>query len=758
MKSALLIATVAASLYAHASYAQSSTSSPTTTARSAVAGIPNAARDDAGLEEVVVTAQRREQNVQDVPISITAISGDMLARSSIRDPRELTLLTPSLAFQASTAASTTSLFIRGVGISDTSANTTGAVGVYVDDVFIGANAGKLFSIFDIESVEVLKGPQGTLYGRNTTAGAVRFSSRKPTDELSVDASALYGRFDEVQFEAGIGGPLVPDMLNVRVAGLYNKRDGWMLNRVTGNKLNDIDVWAARGIFDVMPDDDRLIRLIVHGGRSRGGARQFQHRGQGVDLFGNPSFLNGVPADLLGYADTDNDLNAGDFDQEGGERVEVFGASLTAELRLDDVKLTSISAYEKVDRRTVEDTDASPNNIITATYIDRPRQVSQEIRLASPDSGQITWVVGGYYYDEELKTNSSLDILRVLRDPSQPLGGFDPVSQIGNGIYPYTQTTKSLAAFGQMDFKLTDQLTATGGLRYSRDKIKMDYLRGFLEPAPVGLFELFRFSDQETYEDLSWRLALSYKATEDLLLYASYSKGYNSGGFPGGYAETPAQLQAFDAENLYAYEVGLKSDLFDRWLRFNAAAFYYDYRDLQVFAYDTTGVITVLRKLNAGDAQLYGLEVELAAEVAARLTLSAGATFLHSEYKDFVGIPTNNPEGNQMINAPKLAATGAITYTQPVGSVGEIQARVDGQYSSKTYLTTENSQKGAVPGRGILNGSLAWISDDDRYEIALYAKNITGRRYSTFFAPILTFDELNYNDPRTYGIRTRFRLR
>ncbi len=378
--------------------------------------------------------------MQDVPIAIAALSGEQLAEAGVRDPRDLTLLVPSLSMQAGTAASTTSLFIRGVGIGDFNSDTTGAVGVYVDDVFLGANADKLFNVFDSDEIEVLKGPQGTLYGRNTTGGAIRFSSRKPTDELSGDFSALYGRFDEVRLEGGIGGALVDDLLKVRVSGLYHRKDGTTFNRLTGNRVNDIDLWASRLIADLTPSPDALIRLIVHGGSSRGGARQFQHRGQGIDFFGNPSALpDGTPADGFGYADNDGNPWAGDYDVEGKERIDVFGTSLTGQFTFGAVQLTSITAYEQVNRATLEDTDASPNQVINAYYEDRPRQFSQEVRLQSVGESDVSWIVGGFYFHDKLRTDSAFDLLRDLRDPSAPLGGFDPVNSLGLLRYPYTQT-------------------------------------------------------------------------------------------------------------------------------------------------------------------------------------------------------------------------------------------------------------------------------------------------------------------------------
>lgn len=716
--------------------------------------------DGGGVEDIVVTAQRREQNVQDVPIAISAISGNTLAETGIRDPRDLTLLVPSLSMQAGTAASTTSLFIRGVGIGDFNSNTTGAVGVYVDDVFLGANAGKLFNVFDSDGIEVLRGPQGTLYGRNTTGGAIRFTSRKPTDELSANASLLYGRFNEVSIEAGVGGPIIADKLKVRIAGLYNNRDGTTYNRVTGNRVNNLNLWAARGIVDFTPSDNALIRLSVHGGRNTGGARQFQHRGQGVDFFGDPAFLpDGTPTDGLGYADTDGDPYAGDYNVEGKERISAFGMSLLGEFDLGGVTLTSITAYEKVNRATLEDADASPADLVIAYYEDKPRQWSQEVRLQSDTGGPLTWIVGGYYFHEKLATDSAFDLLRSLRDPNDLLGTFDPANSLGLLRYPYVQTTKSYAVFGQADYEITDRLTATVGLRYSHDRIRLDYealFDGLGSVAPVKNYSevivpLIDFDEAKSFRDVSWRAALNYKI-DDTLIYASYSKGYNSGGYAGGASTDPLQLQPFGSEKLYAYEVGLKTEFLDRKLRFNSAAFYYDYRDLQVFVFDLSGPLPVQRKLNAGNARIYGLETEITARPVRDLELFAALTLMHSEYRDFSALSGVDYSGNRLVNSPKIAMGGGATLTVPIGGSGSIRARVDGSYTSSIYLFPDNAASAKVKGYGLLNARLSWQSADERFELALWGKNITGTTYINSIAPIVTSDQLNYNDPRTYGVQ------
>ncbi|QMW24186.1 TonB-dependent receptor [Sandaracinobacteroides saxicola] len=717
-------------------------------------------QDDGGIDEIVVTAQRRAQNVQDVPIAISAISATALVEAGIRDPRDLSLLVPSLSMQAGTAASTTSLFIRGVGIGDFNSNTTGAVGIYVDDVFLGANAGKLFNIFDSAGIEVLKGPQGTLYGRNTTAGAIRFSSRKPTDMLRADFSASYGRFNEVNLEAGIGGPLVKDLLNVRVSGMYNRRDGTTFNRVTGNHVNNLDVWAGRIILDLTPSDDALLRLSAHAGRNNGGARQFQHRGQGVDFFGNPSFSpNGTPLDGFGYADTDNNPDAGDYNVEGRERIDVLGVSLLGEFRLGAVKLTSISAYEQVNRETLEDTDSSPNDVVVAYYQDRPRQFSQELRLQSDGGGKLDWIVGGYYFHDTLKTDSAFDLLRGLRDPGDLLGTFDPANSLGLLRYPYTQKTESTALFGQASYPLTERLTGTAGLRWSHDSIDINY-RSLFDAVggvvPVKNYSditvpLVAFQDKRSFSDLSWRLALDYKV-DSTLIYASFSKGYNGGGFPGGASTDLAQLTPFRSERLYAWEAGIKTDLFDRRLRVNAATFFYDYRDLQVFVFDLSGPIPLQRKVNAGNARIWGLEADVTARPTRNLDLFASITVMDSAYRNFAALGGASLDGNRLVNAPTVALAGGATLTVPLGDKGSLRARVDGSYTSAIFLFPDNAASGRVKAHELVNARLGWQSPDETIEVALWARNLTNSRYVTSFAPVVTMDQLNISDPRTFGIQ------
>lgn len=710
----------------------------------AMLGVPalalaQASAEPTALDEVVVTAERRSANIQDVPIAVTAITGRLLAESGARDPRDLAQFVPNLQFKNATAASSASIFIRGVGIDDFNSNTTGAVGVYVDDVFLAANAGKLFNTFDGAGVEVLRGPQGTLYGRNTTGGAIKFTSKRPTNDLSGDLDLTYGRFNQMRIEAGLGGPLIKDKLTARIAGFRETRDGYTLNVLTGNKLNNIDVWALRGMLEFRPTDNFRALLSVHGGENNGDARQFVFRGQ----------IRGC--DLSGYCGSGPDIDRQAYNLEGLEIIKSFGASVKMEQDFNWGSVTSISAYEQVYRLTEEDTDAGPADILAARYKDNPQQYSQEVRLQSNADQKLRWIVGGYYFHDNLKTASYYEVLGLFRDPTGPYGGSDPANSVGQNNFPYTQKTTSVAAFGQADYQLTDQLTATVGLRYSRDRVALDYHRFYNSPQGIVPGFEFQFAGRKTFDDLSYRIALNYKPNDDTLLYASISTGYNAGGFPGGSAATSQELRPYKSEKLYAYELGYKSEFFNNRLRLSSAAFYYDYQDIQVFILDDTGILPVQRKGNAEGAEIYGFELETFARPIGALELSFSTSYTHSKYRTFVN-PPDVYTGNTLTNTPKFTFSASIQYTHDMDDLGKLVARLDGYAQSKVFFQPNNDPLYGQDAYQQLNARLTYRPAIGDWEAGLWVKNIANQRFTSGIFPLITSDEANYNEPRTYGAR------
>jgi len=733
--------------------------------------------DDKGyiLEEITITASRRAKSQQSVPIAVSAFTSEALVSQRIQTVQDIARQVPNLHVKIGSATTNPTIFIRGVGFNDFNSNATGAVGVYVDDVYIGSPAGQLFQFFDLERVEVLRGPQGTLYGRNTTGGAINVHSRKPGAELEASASLSYGRFNEVNVEAGIGGPVISDKLGIRVSGVLNKRDGTTLNRLTGEKVNDVDNWAARAIIVFTPTPDVDVTLNINKGRNRSDAKSFQQRAlfpvagefAGADgLCATAFYDTGNCTDAFGYADTDGDPFAGDYNLETREPVDVFGISGTLTWDMGAVELTSISAYINTDRETLEDTDSGPASLVHGLYQANYWQFSQEVRIASQTEGNFDWIVGGYYYRDHIDSDNYFDLLRDARpafmEPANPTG-LSPDNFVLLSRYMYEQKVRTSALFGQLDYRATDRVTLHLGLRYTDEERSMEYNNLLDESILDGLdFAVpsdprFPFISSTGFSDLSGSVGIDFQVNENVMTYAKVSKGVKSGGFPGSLAFQVEEVEPFNDEELIAYEVGLKSDLFGQRARLNLAAFYYDYSDLQVFTLVNRGGIPVQVLTNASDARIYGLEAELVARPAEGLDVSLGLGLTNSEYRDFIGGGGEDYSGNTLPAAPEVSFNGAVTYERPLGNVGTFVIGTDFSYQSKIYLETGNLERLSQTSYWLVNSRIGLRSEDDSWEVMAWAKNIFAQKYliDVFDISDFGFDQLNYGEPATYGLTVRF---
>ena len=756
-----------------------------------------AAQESQVLDEIVVTAQRQSESLQSVPIAVTAVTGDTLQERGLNDVKELALQTPGLNIKSDFGIANPNIYIRGVGIGDFNANVTNAVGVYIDEVYIASPAAQLFQFYDAEQVEILRGPQGTLFGRNTTAGAINFSSRGPTDELSIDLFSEFGNYDYRKLEGGIGGPVIQDVLNVRVSGIAVDRDGTLENRIDGRDLNDQDRWAARGQAELMPAEGITILASVFGGKADNSALQAQHRG----LLDPVTFAPCAPerlgrgecVDAVGYADTDGDPFAGAYNGESRETVDLFGGTLRGTFDVGDYELSSVTGYVETERFTIFDGDQGPVNFLVPIHAADSDQVSQELRLASPTDGRFRWLAGAFYFEEDLRFDGSFDLFRNFRPAilaaatdlgleSQfpggfnPLGGPDLAAQLGNPIfnfpaqvteYGYDQSVESWAVFGQAYFDLTDDLTLTGGLRYSEEDRQFDYLSTTGVELGVPVATLVETSDtlgnnEVAFDDLSYRAAIEWQATDDVFAYASVSEAAKSGGFNGALTFFQTQAVPFDDETLTAYEVGVKTESFGSRVRFNAAAFYYDYDDLQVYVLASTGGIPQQVLTNAAKAEVYGAEFELLAEPIDGLTLSGGLSLLQSgieefELEDGLGIPVGTDlTGNDLAYTPDVALTGAVAYERPLARGVTLALGADLSYQSETNADVRNLERTEVDPYTLIGARAALRWDDDRWEAAIWGRNVTDEEYITYVADIGDFglDYVQYGDPATYGVSLR----
>lgn len=730
-----------------------------------VAAAQTSAQDSTAIEEIVVTAQKRAENLQDVPVSVTALTSDALAARGVNNVLALNNLAPGMRISAADAAANPKIYIRGVGLSDFNPNASSGVGVYVDGVYIGSPLAQMAGFFDLAQVEVLRGPQGTLYGRNTNGGAINITTKRPSQTFGADASLEYGSFNAVTADLGVGGPIVADKLAFRVAAQYVKDDGYTYNRVTGHDLNAADHWAGRLSLLYTPSED--FELLTQANRyvNRGDATAPAHRAlfpataaaAGPDGFCAPgAYASGQCADLLGYADTDNNTRAVDANQEGKDKVDLFGASSQATWRLGGVSLVSVTAWQWAHRNDLENTDASPLQMVEINYRSRQHQFTQELRLQSNDaSARLNWVLGAYYMDEKVQDNTRQDVLRDLRPlfmtPENPTG-LSLENSVATFGYPYTQKTKGYAVFGQADYKLTDRLTGTVGLRWSADDKSMDYR----SQAEDGLIVILTSKQSKTFSAVSGRLGLRYELSDDANVYATYNRGYKSGGFFGGLATTAGEMEPYDNETLDAYELGLKSEFFDRRVRLNASAFYYDYKNQQVFAQTTRNGLTVLVLDNAANSKVYGGEAEITARPIQPLTLTAGVSLLHAKYGDYF-TEGKDFTGNWLPQSPKVTFNAAATWVAPLENGASIVANVDANYSSKVYFDNSNADRLSQDAVWIAGAQLSWRSPDQKIEAGAFARNLFDKTYTVAISNIdsLGVDLLSYNRPRSLGVFLRY---
>ncbi len=394
----------------------------------AEAGTPNSA---VGIEEVVVSARKRNENLQNVGLAVTAIGGDSLQRLRIGDLRDLVQQVPGLQVQTSFGMTNPAIFLRGVGVNDLGAIASGAVGLYHDGVYVGSPSAQLFQFFDLERVEVLRGPQGTLYGRNTPAGAINFVSRTPRHEFDARLRASVGRFDEAELEGAVGGSM-SNTVAARLAFVSNQRDGHVRNFTLATDDSDIDNWAARASVWWQPVESVEAILRLHTGRSNAGPKRNKSQG----LLDPDSVAAGLPgpcptperlgtcSDPLGYVDTP-DPYTGNWNRAGNEDVDRSGASATVTWARDDIVLTSVTSVSDSGRSILHDADASPNQLLEINWKDDSREWSQELRLRSAKTSAPTWLAGIYYYHRDVMVEQVNDVFRALR----PLVGFDPMQGV-----------------------------------------------------------------------------------------------------------------------------------------------------------------------------------------------------------------------------------------------------------------------------------------------------------------------------------------
>ncbi len=719
------------------------------------------AEPQSGIADIVVTAQRRSESLQDVPLAVSALDADRIREAGFNDVEDLSSTVPNLNISALWGTSNPKIFMRGIGNNNFNQTAESKVAVYLDQVYLSAPSGQLFQMYDLDRIEVLRGPQGTLYGKNATGGAISVYSKLPGDEVEGYVRAGYGNYDAFELESAVTLPL-SSTLSARVAGTWSKRDGYVTDVRDGSRVNDADQWAARGILRWQPSSDVDIKLNFHGGGSDSTHNNSVHRGifdPAQLALGNFVKLpadaiiarNGV--DILGYRDPNSDPYVNEYEGETFAKIDLFGVSLVGDFTLGNgYTLTSVTGYEHSKRHVLQEGNGAPSTIFTINWGPSDfKTYSQELRLASPDDGSFSWLIGGFVFHEKGVVNNFYNLTSVAFALS--VDAFDQ---------DYVQKTDTYAAFAQGTLELADQLNLTIGGRINHEKRTLDHTVFATDTARVSLLPgpLFDLQLEESWTEWSGRIALDYTIAEDVLVFASVNRGFTSGGFNTGAFNDPVGAQrTFDPETVISYEAGIKSTLLDRRLKLNATAFLYDYSDLQVFTF-TAGGLQFIE--NASNAQIKGIEFEMQTVPVDNLELGASLGFLKSEYRNFTratGGVVEDLSGNRLIGAPNTQINLVGKYTVPT-DVGDFWLRGDYSYTgNRFYDERQLRELSSEGGTSNLNASIGYTGLDETLELTLWVKNLTKEVSIIDVVEVGLFGYQNvwYNMPRTYGVSLEYRF-
>ncbi|MEY3005674.1 MAG: hypothetical protein RI942_16 [Pseudomonadota bacterium] len=752
------------------------------------------------LEEVIVSAQKRDQNMQDVGVAVTSFSESELKDLRIMRPEDLSSQTPGLDIKNSLGAVNPIFTIRGIGLNDYNTNNNPSVGVYVDEVYMSSGAYLSFNLFDIERVEVLKGPQGTLYGRNTSGGAINFHTAKPTEEFEAYIEADYGNWNTMRVEAAVSGPL-GDSVRGRLAMQANQSDGYYKNNgttvTTGLVGRDAQVLDGLGAALGMPpageahpgnpyqapDDDFFEQdnFSIRGTLDFDISDTVQARASMHYVKDESDMLvrsmDGDAVDRNGFTPTDNDPYTVDANLPWGSQMDNkgYGGYLKVDIDLSFATLTSITGYESMERLLPFE-ESSPWRILDTLFSDDMSQFSQELRLTSNGDGDLFWITGLYYGDEEIGFRK--DIL-----------GLDVITRTSLAT-EYKQNADNWAAFLHTEYKLSDDLNLIAGIRYSDDH--KDYTGGSFVPiapfgpygtdlAPIILGAPQYSSDGFDEDDVSGKLGLDWNISDDALLYGSISKGYKSGGYDGSTITNEASFTPFFGETLWAYEAGLKLTLADGTVRWNSAAFFYDFSDIQAEAqralpnFGGGDPVYESIRTNVGEADIWGIESELWWAPTDELDIKLGIAYLDTEITTWNsdGLDSDDPDvvadaladieahvGNEIPDSPQLTFNGLFRYTTSISNSLAGMAQVDFNYVDDTYKNIDNDDYLKAPSYWLVNARIGIASADDTWSAMLWGKNLGDEIYYREridnFGPQWVYETPGV--PRSYGITVSYAWR
>jgi iron complex outermembrane receptor protein len=692
------------------------------------------------LAEIIVTAQKREQNLQDVGTSVTAFDGAALEQLGLKDVTDIAGQVPGLQYNQY-GATVTIYNLRGVSQNDFSDHEEAPVAVYSDDAYIAATGALAGSLFDLQRVEVLRGPQGTLFGRNATGGLIQYVSAPPTDHPEGYLELTGGNFGTLQSEGALSGPLT-DTLSARLSFSTSEHNGYITNRI-GPDVNNQKQYAARLQLRFKLADDNEIRLKLHAlNNDHEIAGNYSWAAAAPDAMGRGAFAPPGTLDFGGYINTSASPFNQAEDREGLFNRTVWGINAHVTWHLPgNVTLVSVTDYLKMQKRYGEDSDMSPNFLFNYDTGQHYQQFSQELRLNGA-VGRLRWITGVYYLNYFTRNFETTQLPTLING-----------LPYGDGFTTLALNTSSPSLFGQVEYDFTDRITGILGARYTSDDKTFNYnYTCVVCPQTLSYSTANNPAASKNFSIPTGKIELDYKPTHDVLIYGSLNRGAKGGGWsaPSSGAVDPAALP-YAQEKLTSYEIGFKSTFADGAARLNGAVFYYDYRDYQGFFLDVA--TQVVENINA---KVKGGELEFAAVPLHGLNVQLGVSHLETAAYN---VPTAAGDllTTQLPQAPRWSFNAVAHYQWSIPG-GQMSVEADAKWNDDQYLELVNNPDDYERAYIVTNARVGFMTGDGHWSLTAYVNNLADRYYRIYnldLAGFLGIDQSVYGPPRTFGATFRY---
>jgi len=684
------------------------------------------ADDTAQLGTVTVTAQRREEQLQKVPVTVTALSGRDIERRQVRNIEDLKFEVPNVVIEPNTGTTTgAKVFLRGVGADESLFTADPAVAIYIDDVYIPRQTGALFDLFDVERIEVLRGPQGTLYGRNATGGAIKYITRAPNGEASFVLGGSLGNLGRGDLRTTLGGRL-GESLDFSAAALTRNRDGYLRDVTNNRDVNDQEVYAMRLGFSMPLGDSTRASLSLDGVKERSGPAY------ATGVIRAPITVPGTPPTVRPVNDPDRDYYTLQTNLVNGVNdLDQFGIALTTETELDWAMWRNIAHYRSMQNLLFGDFDGTT---VTRLHLFQDQEQDQqgfESQLVSSGEGPFSWVGGVFLFREANEQPTRQDVFAR--------GATNTIKQ----------DTDARALYGQGTYRFDNGLSFTGGLRYSWEEKDFSVIS-----IRANGTEAFRFADVDDWSKVDWRLVGDYQFSDNVMAYASASTGFKSGGFNGRGA-TIALITTVDEETVLSYEIGVKSTLADGRLRLNANYYRNEYDDLQLTAIDPTGAFVLT---NATDTLIQGFELEALAALSDSWQANLAVGTIDGEYRGFSAANRATFEGKDLKQAPAITWTVGTQYSVPLAN-GDLLFGAQAHHTDDHFQNLANSTIIQTKAYTLVDARITYEAAGGKWMVALWGKNLSDEEYFTggFDIAGLGIATAYMNVPRTYGVEFRYRF-